>query len=407
MSKLTQIAGSWSTIKEIDLRPLRQQALRGVRIALVGAPGSGRHTLADQMRRDPVHPQMEAADTPVLILDIEAAGQNIGADLTIIVVDTRNPEIQREKNYAISLANAGKKVLVFANFFDTAGVSQAISPQPEWGKRRIVWGSALDSRFLLDKFAPLVIDLLPEHLLGLGRFFPLFRVPVAHYLINDTCISNASYSLSTGLAETIAVLDIPLVIADSIILTKSQAFLAYKLGLTLGFSLNWQDYLAEFGGVLGAGFLWREIARTLIGLVPVYGIIPKVAISYAGTYIVGTAILQWYMTGRHVSKGQVRQLYAQALARGKHFAQNLVAHLPHPRLGRPRLPHPALPRRKTKALPPQAPLICGQCGKPASAPDARFCQYCAAPLAQATSTESAQPAEQAPAADQTEDLAES
>ncbi len=53
MPKASELNNVWKTIKEVDLRPLQEQALRGVQIALLGAKGSGRHTLAEQMRRDP------------------------------------------------------------------------------------------------------------------------------------------------------------------------------------------------------------------------------------------------------------------------------------------------------------------------------------------------------------------
>ena len=202
--------------------------------------------------------------------------------------------------------NAGKRVLVFINQFDVPQDRMAVSPWASRGRQRVVWGSPLDSRFMLEQFAPAMIDSLPDLLLGLGRFFPLFRIPIAHYLINDTCFSNAAYALSTGLAEIVAVLDIPITIADSIILTKSQAFLVYKLGLALGYSTRWQDYIAEFGGVLGGGFVWRQIARSLVGLIPVWGIIPKTGIAYAGTYVVGNVVLQWYLTGKQISGKQMQ-----------------------------------------------------------------------------------------------------
>ena len=57
MSKFQFFTGTWETIKEVDLSPLRQQALRSIQIDIVGAPGSGRSTLADQMRRDPRRPR--------------------------------------------------------------------------------------------------------------------------------------------------------------------------------------------------------------------------------------------------------------------------------------------------------------------------------------------------------------
>ena len=54
----------WSNIKEFELQPIRQAALREVRIALIGAPGSGRHTLGDQMRTDPAKPELHSAGSP-------------------------------------------------------------------------------------------------------------------------------------------------------------------------------------------------------------------------------------------------------------------------------------------------------------------------------------------------------
>jgi hypothetical protein len=138
------------------------------------------------------------------------------------------------------------------------------------------------------------------------------------------------------------------------------------LGLELGYSTRWQDYVSEFGGVIGGGFLWRNLARYLIGLVPLWGIVPKVAVSYAGTYVVGNAVLRWYLTGRHVTPAQIRQLYRQAFDRGKAVARALLARRPRPRLA----------RRKRVELPaPQSVQTCPVCGK-VSASDARFCQYC-------------------------------
>ena len=53
MSGINEIANVWKNLKEVDLRPLREAALRPVRLAIVGKPGVGRHTLADQIRQDP------------------------------------------------------------------------------------------------------------------------------------------------------------------------------------------------------------------------------------------------------------------------------------------------------------------------------------------------------------------
>jgi uncharacterized protein (DUF697 family) len=393
MAKTSELMNTWNTIKEVDLRPLRQQALNGIRVAIVGMPGSGRTTLANQMRSDPTRPQNDS-DAPVLVLDLENAAQAGTADLIILTIDSRRSDTNPEQALARLWTDAGKRVLVFINEFEEPQGSVSVVTWSNWSRRRIVHGSALNDGFLVSKFAPAVIDLVPNQLLGLARTLPLFRIPVAHYLINETCLSNAAYSLSTGLAEVVPIFDVPLNVTDMIVLTKTQAYLVYKLGLAFGFSTQWQDYVAEFGSVLGSGFLWRQLARSLIGLIPVYGIVPKVGVAYAGTYVVGNAILQWYLTGRHISAKQMRELYVQAFTRGKETAHQLMARVPRPSLpkgSRPKLPkisRPRLPGRKSKAaLPaPQSGQTCQVCNK-TSAADAAFCQYCGNPFAPAPAAE--------------------
>ena len=378
MNRISYITSLWETIREADLRPLRDQALRGVRIAIIGQPGSGRSTLAEKMRRDPSRPQL-STDAPLLILDLDSASQAAGADLIILMLDSRQADTSREQELVRGWQNANRRVLVFINAFESPQQQMAISPWTSAGRRRIVMGSPLDERFLQDQFAAAVVEILPDLVLGLGRYFPLFRLAIAHYLINDTCFSNAAYSLSTGLAETVAILNIPLALADTIVLTKTQAFLVYKLGLALGYSTRWQDYIAEFGGVLGSSFFWRQLARSLVGLIPFWGIVPKTAIAYSGTYVVGNVVLQWYLTGKHLSKGQMKLLYAQARARGSSLASNLLQRLPRPRL-RKRLPKPRPATRKARSLPkPSRVQQCSNCGK-VSAADASFCQYCGKPF---------------------------
>jgi uncharacterized protein (DUF697 family) len=380
MASLKDLSSIWNNVKEMDLRPLRVEALRGVRIALVGRPESGVYTLADQIRRDPARAGVET-QTPLLLADLETADESIAADLVILIVSENQRDLSRERALVRGWADVGKKVLVFVNssaedFIESdgkdgepsngGGRNPAYKPGVEWGIRRVVHGPVDDPAFLLKEFVPEVTAILPEQLLALGRQFPLFRVSIARQLIYDTSFSNAAYALSTGIAEVVPLFDIPLNVTDMVVLTKTQAFLVYKLGLILGLSTRWQDYVTEFGGVLGGGFLWRQLARQLIGLIPAWGIVPKVAVSYAGTYVVGNVVLQWYLTGRHVTRAQMNQLYSQAFARGKNLARDLIQ----------KTPRPKLPRRKRAALPaPEKTKICPVCGKE-SAADAQFCQYC-------------------------------
>ena len=323
MASVTDIKTIWDTLKEVDLAPLREEALRGVNITLVGEPESGRSALAARMRRDPDHPEM-VTQTPVMLLDLNQASQVWSADLVVLLINAKKNDFKLERAAADSILASGKDVLVLVNRYSQANNDRSFSIWADWDTRRIVYADVDDAEALMASFVPVVAEMLPHKLLGLARHFPLFRVPIAVQLISDTCISNAAYSFSTGLAEMVPVLGIPLTVADIFVLTKMQAFMVYKLGLALGLSTHWQDYIAEFGGVLGSGFLWRQAARSLVGLIPVYGIIPKVAISYAGTYVIGQVILRWYLTGRHIDKAQMKALYREALGRGKALAKSFA-----------------------------------------------------------------------------------
>jgi uncharacterized protein (DUF697 family) len=402
MPSIKDISNMWETIREVDLRPLREASQLGVKIALVGAPGSGRHTLANQMRTDPPRPEIHT-QTPVIIAGLEPPAWLAKVDLIVLLLDAGGSDFRTEQEYARKLTDGGKKILLFVNKCDTVSEGKVLEGWTEWPGQKVIFGSAINSAFLLKQFVPAVLDMLPEQHLALGRQFPLFRVAIAHELINETCFANAAYSVSTGVAEIVPVLDIPLNITDMLVLTKAQAFLVYKLGLVFGFSLNWQDYITEFGSVVGSGFVWRQMARMLIGLVPVWGIVPKVAVSYAGTYVVGNVILQWYLTGRKVNRQQISTLYSQAFEKGKTYARGLIAKAPHPRLGRGKKPAVrgfANPQPRLTGeiiLPEDAPRVledghtgtvnqpdnarsCRECGK-SNAQDAIFCQYCGKPLA--------------------------
>jgi uncharacterized protein (DUF697 family) len=388
---IKDLSNVWKNIKEVDLRPIQEEALRPVKLAIVGRPGVGRHTLAAQMRRDPQRPE-SLTQTVLSISDLDEAGSLISAELIILMLDATSTDIRHEQALAKKWADAGRHVLAFFNQTDRLENEQQISSSMGWHIDRVLYGSVLNEGFLQFEFVPVVLELLPERHLALGRQFPLFRMAIVNRLIQETCYANAFYSLSTGIAEVVPVFDIPLNIADMMVLTKAQAFLVYRLGLTLGFSTRWQDYVKEFGSVVGGGFVWRQIARQLIGLIPYFGIVPKVAVAYSGTYVVGHVVLQWYLTGRHITNQQMRALYAQALESGKKIAQSMASRLPHPtkmpkmpQLSRlrelpqlrqlPKLPRLQIRRRKADQLPAPSTKTCPSCGKP-NAYDALFCQYC-------------------------------
>lgn len=335
----------------MDLRPIRDEAEQQTWIAIVSADLSKVRDLATCFYLSPreLPPTDASRDKPGPIVTIlERADLGDRADLIILLLANAGSEMEHQaverwlsmdKPVIVVADGTPSEVKAVNGHPDKIQDSRALTPATrplagEWETARFISGSIKQWEFAHKQLAPTVLSALPDRHPSLARNFPLLRLPVAHQIINDTSVANAGYSFSTGLAEIIPVLDIPLNVADMIVLTKAQAFMVYKLGLVLGLSTRWQDHLAAFGGTIGAGFVWRTLARQLVGLIPAIGILPKVAIAYAGTYAVGQGVLQWYTTGREVQKEDLERFFREALERGKAIARGLAERAPKRRLPR-------------------------------------------------------------------------
>ena len=75
--------------------------------------------------------------------------------------------------------------------------------------------------------------------------------------------------------------------------------------------------------IVGGAFGWRALARELAGKIPLgEGLIPKGAIAFAGTYVVGKG-LQRLHDGAEYSPAERESAYQEALDYGKSLAQSL------------------------------------------------------------------------------------
>src|SRR5687768_18549997 len=102
--------------------------------------------------------------------------------------------------------------------------------------------------------------------------------------------------------------------ADSLVLTKNQALLVFKLAAIHGRALDSKMQLAaEIAPVVGAAFVMRNVARALVGLLPgIVSAVPKAAIAFAGTYVVGQSAHYYYRWGRRPKKETLEQFSRDA-----------------------------------------------------------------------------------------------
>jgi uncharacterized protein (DUF697 family) len=308
-----KIANLWRVVREIDLQVIREQAVMPFELLVA----SDRPELARELRAA-LSPHGEASPHPWLHLAGPDRSSSPGTPDAAIVVSSTLPLDPRISELTRGLQRGRVPVVVVHRATESL---QTAAP----AARGYVVVSAFDAAGL-ETIATELVSMLPDdRRLAFAHQLPPFRRPVFELTIEQTARANATYSLTTGLAETVPVLTVPLNLGDMVILTKNQLLMSYRLVLAAGRDGEPRSLLTEILGVLGGGILFRQLARQLVGFIPVAGVIPKVAIAYGGTWAIGRAITLWAMDGRAVTIDTVRTLSTEGLERGRRFARDLVA----------------------------------------------------------------------------------
>lgn len=161
-----------------------------------------------------------------------------------------------------------------------------------------------------------VTSTLPILAPAFGRFFPDWRAEAVRAIIDETSKANAQFALVSNVSTVVPVVgNLVAVGADLVVLTKNQVMMCYKIAAAYDRDLGNQfAIIRELTPVVGAGFLWRTIAREAAAMIPLAaGTIPKVAIAFAGTMAVGRAAEYYYRFGSKPSKGQLADFRETAL----------------------------------------------------------------------------------------------
>jgi len=155
-----------------------------------------------------------------------------------------------------------------------------------------------------------------------GRALPSFRVAATKQVIDETAAANAQFSLVSNIPTLLPVIgNIAAAGADFIVLTKNQVMMLYKLAAVHGRDLRDQRAIfQEVLPVVGAGLLWRTLARQATTWIPfAAGTIPKLAIAYMGTMAIGRGAEFYYRTGLKPTREQLDQFSRHAADRVRHL----------------------------------------------------------------------------------------
>jgi uncharacterized protein (DUF697 family) len=324
MSRWSALGNLWATIREIDAGAIRAEAERSLHIVAVGHDPAlaAIDTLAHQG-----HNRYPLLSRSLTLLSLREAARQTdllrSADMLILAVDSRIGLTGSDAMALTQIDRLPRPAVLMLLFGERLAATSA--PLPPSATARAVVIPDPDHNSAVRRFAEGFYEHLPEtQHLAAARRFPGVRAAYARRLIDSTSMTNAAYALASSLPEQIPILGIPFAVADILVLTKNQAIMVYRLALAYGAPPDFRQRIAEVMPVVGGAFVWRELARTLVGLAPVWGVVPKVGIAYAGTYATGMAAWRWYETGELIPREELVRIAGEARTIGMAKARELI-----------------------------------------------------------------------------------
>jgi uncharacterized protein (DUF697 family) len=190
-----------------------------------------------------------------------------------------------------------------------------------------------DDAFVFDPRNPseAISEILYRHTdlsLPLARQFPVFRAEVVHRIIMAVARENAFFALATALPDVIPSLgELPWAVGefatDTAFLTTNQIRMAFLIGAAYGHDVGFLEQKGTLLTIVGGAFGWRALARELAGKIPFGGgLVPKAAIAYAATFVVGKAIERLHQGGIALSPQERENIYQGAYHHGAQVAQS-------------------------------------------------------------------------------------
>lgn len=305
----------WRVVRELDLESIRGEAEARFRLVVLSdSPADAQEVAVLLGGEEAAHPWVEVR-TPA---ELEVTADD-RATITAVLVLTPAALSPAMAAAVERLSRAGVPVATAV-----LGSNRAVDAVTRAGETTRVLVSALDESGMATVGGALVRAVPTGQRLALARQLPPLRDAVFELLIDETARANATYSFTTAMAEAVPVLDVPLNLADILILTKNQLLMGYRIALGAGKTGRARDLIGEVVGVVGGGFLFRQAARQLVGLIPIAGVVPKVAIAYTGTWAIGRAVVVWATQGKRLSPAAIGRLSRDAAGRGRAFAKGLV-----------------------------------------------------------------------------------
>jgi hypothetical protein len=273
-------------IRNLDPNDIRKHTDRPLRLLLYAENEEQYRDMEDYLLPRDLSAAKRAQARRVILRGSESAGPRVKGDLEIYF-DPRQ-----------ELAEGESDVFGFDPAAPRATVSQVLHRRP-------------------DLAVPLALNVLP------------FREEVSRRMVKKIAKENALFSLATALPDIVPFVSLPWAMgefaSDTAFLTANQIRMAFLLAAANDRDVGYHEQRGEIGSIILGAFGWRALARELVGKIPWgAGLVPKAAIAYAGTRVVGMSLERYYRVGKAYTRAERRLAYEDALDRGKQLVAGLI-----------------------------------------------------------------------------------
>jgi hypothetical protein len=175
-----------------------------------------------------------------------------------------------------------------------------------------------------------ILDVHEDLGLALARRFYPFRKPVVDRVINAIARENALFAVASALPNVVPnLLEMPWAVgefaSDTAFITMNQVRMAFLIAAASDKRVGYGDQKVELISIGAGAFGWRALARELVGFVPLGGgLVPKGAIAFAATYVLGKGLEHFHGVGYGYTRAQRRDVYQMAYERGRDLVGAVV-----------------------------------------------------------------------------------
>ena len=251
-----------------------------------------------------------------------------------IVLHANSEQSYREMEafFAPATLSERRREGVFSSLYRASDPHAPVSPEIAIYEQGIFHPKDAFAFYTYDPMATVreVLTARPELDLALARTYAPFREPVINQIIGKVSTENGWFSVVTALPNIIpSPLMVPWAVgefaSDSAVLTANQIRMLFLIAGANGERVGFQEQRSQIASIIAAAFGWRAIARQAIGKIPLGGgVIPKAAIAYAGTWVIGKSFERFYRMGYSFTESERKRAFKEAFDKGKGILSSML-----------------------------------------------------------------------------------